>query len=107
MTDVPLLIAGLGNPGESYSRHRHNIGFMAADAIAARHHFAPWRQRYRGLMCEGVLSGRKTLLLKPMIYMNDSGASVGEAAGFMNRVALLTRPPKPSKPKLPEAGNGI
>lgn len=83
MSDVPLLIAGLGNPGESYSRHRHNVGFMAADAIAARHRFTPWRQRHRGLMCDGVLSGRKTLLLKPMTYMNDSGDSVGEAARYL------------------------
>jgi PTH1 family peptidyl-tRNA hydrolase len=83
MTDVPLLIAGLGNPGETYARHRHNVGFMAADAIASRHRFAPWRQRYRGLFCEGVLSGRKTLLLKPMTYMNDSGDSVGEAARYL------------------------
>ncbi len=206
-TDIPLLIAGLGNPGESYARHRHNVGFMAVDAIAERHRFAPWRQRYRGLISEGVLSGRKTLLLKPMTYMNESGASVGDAArylklpsdeiiavhdeldlapgklrvktggsdaghnglrsitaslgpdyrrvrvgighpgapavlsyvlhdfskadkewlvplldaiaeaapllardddaGFMNRVALLTRPPKPPKPRAPESANGI
>jgi len=207
MTDIPLLIAGLGNPGESYARHRHNVGFMAADKIAERHRFTPWRPRYRGLVSEGALSGRKTLLLKPMTYMKDSGGSVGEAArylkipiesvvvihdeldlapgkvrvkaggsdaghnglrsisaslgpdyrrvrigighpgapavlsyvlhdfsktdkewlvplldavaeatpllardddaGFMNRVALLTRPPKPPKPKPAETGNGI
>jgi peptidyl-tRNA hydrolase, PTH1 family len=207
MTDIPLLIAGLGNPGESYARHRHNVGFMAIEKIAERHRFAPWRPRYRGLVSEGALSGRKTLLLKPMTYMNDSGGSVGEAArylkipldsvvvvhdeldlapgkvrvkaggsdaghnglrsisaslgpdyrrvrvgighpgapavlsyvlhdfskadkdwltplldaiaeaalllacdddaGFMNRVALLTRPPKPPKPKPVESGNGI
>src|SRR5215472_17220588 len=83
MTDVPLLIAGLGNPGESYGRHRHNVGFVAADAIAERHRFAPWRSRYRGLISEGTLSGRKTLLLKPMTYMNDSGVSVGEAARYL------------------------
>ena len=83
MTDFPLLIAGLGNPGESYSRHRHNVGFMAVDAVAARHRFTPWRQRYRGLLCEGVLVTRKTVLLKPMTYMNDSGDSVGEAARYL------------------------
>ena len=83
MTDVPLLIAGLGNPGESYARHRHNVGFMAADAIAERHRFAPWRSRYHGLVSEGTLSGRRTLLLKPMTYMNDSGISVGDAARYL------------------------
>jgi len=83
MTDAPLLIAGLGNPGESYARHRHNVGFMAADAIAAHLRFPPWRPKYRGLFSEGSISGRKTLLLKPMTYMNDSGDSVGEAARYL------------------------
>ena len=83
MIDTPLLIAGLGNPGETYARHRHNVGFMAADAIAARHKFAPWRPRYRGLVTEGSLAGRKVLLLKPMTYMNESGRSVGEAARYL------------------------
>jgi PTH1 family peptidyl-tRNA hydrolase len=56
---------------------------MAADAIADRHRFAPWRQRYHGYVAEGVLAGRKTLLLKPMTYMNESGRAVGEAARFL------------------------
>jgi PTH1 family peptidyl-tRNA hydrolase len=83
MTDVPLLIAGLGNPGEAYARHRHNVGFMAADAIAAKHRFGPWRARYQGMISEGVLKGRRTILLKPMTYMNDSGRSVGDAARYL------------------------
>lgn len=80
--DTPLLIAGLGNPGAGYARHRHNAGFMAADVIHDRHRFAPWRTRFQGLMAEGTLAGRKTYLLKPMTYMNDSGISVGAAARF-------------------------
>jgi PTH1 family peptidyl-tRNA hydrolase len=83
MMETPLLIAGLGNPGESYARHRHNVGFMAADAIAARHKFSPWRPRYHGLSAEGILGGRKTLLLKPMTYMNESGRAVGEAMRYL------------------------
>jgi PTH1 family peptidyl-tRNA hydrolase len=83
MSDVPLLIAGLGNPGEAYSGHRHNVGFMAADAIAARHEFGPWRRRFHGVISEGVLQRRKTLLLKPMTYMNESGRAVGEAVRFL------------------------
>jgi peptidyl-tRNA hydrolase, PTH1 family len=83
MSDEPLLIAGLGNPGESYARHRHNVGFMAADTIAAKHRFGPWRARYRGTVCEGVLKGRRTLLLKPATYMNESGRSVGEAVRYL------------------------
>lgn len=83
MPDTPLLIAGLGNPGAEYARHRHNVGFMAVDAIAERHKFAPWRARFHGRATEGTLGGRKVLLLKPMTYMNDSGRSVGEAAHFL------------------------
>ena len=43
-----LLWVGLGNPGREHARQRHNIGFMALDAIARRHGFTPWRQRFKG-----------------------------------------------------------
>jgi PTH1 family peptidyl-tRNA hydrolase len=82
MSDTPLLIAGLGNPGAEYARHRHNAGFMAVDVIHASYRFAPWRSRFQGIVSEGMLAGRKTHLLKPMTYMNDSGASVGAALRF-------------------------
>ncbi len=64
------------------ARQRHNIGFMAVDAIAAHYRFAPWRQRFRGLVAEGQVSSEKILLLKPQTYMNDSGDSVQAAAAF-------------------------
>ena len=82
MSDTPLLIAGLGNPGVDYARNRHNAGFMAVDVIWDRYRFAPWRTRFHGLIAEGALEGRKTYLLKPMTYMNDSGQSIGPAARF-------------------------
>jgi len=77
-----LLIVGLGNPGAQYARHRHNVGFMAADAIHRRHDFGPWRRRFHGRFAEGELAGVKTLLLKPETFMNDSGRAVGAAAQF-------------------------
>lgn len=77
-----LLIVGLGNPGADYARNRHNVGFMAVDAIHRRHGFAPWRRKFRGEIAEGNLGGERTLLLKPQTYMNVSGGSVSEAAGF-------------------------
>ncbi|MBP6818943.1 aminoacyl-tRNA hydrolase [Ferrovibrio sp. MS7] len=77
-----LLLVGLGNPGPEHQRQRHNIGFMAIDAIAERYNFAPFRKRFQGELAEGVLDGIKTLLLKPQTYMNLSGKSVGEAAHF-------------------------
>jgi PTH1 family peptidyl-tRNA hydrolase len=77
-----LLLVGLGNPGSEHRRQRHNVGFMAVDAIAERHNFQPFRKRFQGEIAEGVLDGTKTLLLKPQTYMNLSGKSVGEAAHF-------------------------
>jgi PTH1 family peptidyl-tRNA hydrolase len=82
MPDTPLLIAGLGNPGAEYARHRHNAGFMAVDVIHASYRFTPWRSRFHGVISEGVLAGRKVHLLKPMTYMNESGASVAAAIRF-------------------------
>jgi PTH1 family peptidyl-tRNA hydrolase len=77
-----LLLVGLGNPGPDYAGHRHNIGFVALDAICARHRFAPARKKFRGLIAEGEIGGLKVLALKPQTYMNESGQSVGEAARF-------------------------
>ncbi|MFZ1774537.1 MAG: aminoacyl-tRNA hydrolase [Rhizobiaceae bacterium] len=77
-----LVIAGLGNPGAEHARNRHNIGFMAADAIARRHSFSPWTKKFSALVAEGMLGGEKTLLLKPQTFMNRSGQSVGEALRF-------------------------
>lgn len=77
-----LLFVGLGNPGRQYARNRHNIGFMAIEAIARRHGFATARSRYQGLISEGNIAGEKVLLLEPQTYMNESGRSVGEAARF-------------------------
>ncbi|WP_349357827.1 aminoacyl-tRNA hydrolase [Stappia sp.] len=77
------LIVGLGNPGPKYARNRHNIGFMAVDAIHDRHPgFGPWRSRFHAEVCEGTLEGEKVLLMKPQTYMNESGRAVGEAARF-------------------------
>src|SRR5688572_23153540 len=77
-----LLWVGLGNPGTRYAANRHNIGFMALDAIARRHGFAPWRRRFQGQTSEGSIGGQRLLLLKPETYMNESGRAVGEAAKF-------------------------
>ncbi len=77
-----LLIVGLGNPGRRYAGHRHNIGFMAADAIHRRHRFTPWRARFEGEVSEGQPGADKALLLKPATYMNESGRSIGQAMRF-------------------------
>jgi PTH1 family peptidyl-tRNA hydrolase len=77
-----VLFVGLGNPGARHAHNRHNIGFMAADAIASRHAFAPWRRRFQGEAAEGALAGQRALLLKPSTYMNESGRAVAEAVRF-------------------------
>lgn len=78
----PLLVVGLGNPGPRYQANRHNIGFMAVDAIARRHRFAPFRARFQGELAEGELNGTRVLILKPMTFMNESGRSVAAVARF-------------------------
>jgi peptidyl-tRNA hydrolase len=78
-----LLWVGLGNPEPGMARQRHNIGFMAIDVITRRHGFSPWRQRFKGMVAEGVVGGEKILALRPLTYMNLSGESVQAAAGVL------------------------
>ena len=77
-----LLFVGLGNPGARHAGNRHNIGFMAVDAIAKRHGIGPWRRRFQGVTAEGPLGGERVLLLLPGTFMNESGRAVQEAASF-------------------------
>lgn len=77
------LVVGLGNPGREHEDQRHNIGFMAADRIAADYNFSEWKNKFSGLVSDGVLyRGPRILLLKPQTFMNLSGKSVAEAAKF-------------------------
>jgi PTH1 family peptidyl-tRNA hydrolase len=76
------LLVGLGNPGSQYKSNRHNIGFMAADAIARRHNFSDWKKKFKGEIAEGSLGGERAILLKPQTFMNDSGEAVQAAAAF-------------------------
>ena len=76
------LIVGLGNPGLRYAKNRHNVGFVAVDAVARRHGFPAFRDRFKGELSEGQLGGEKRLLLKPQTFMNASGEAVLAAASF-------------------------
>jgi PTH1 family peptidyl-tRNA hydrolase len=77
-----LLFVGLGNPGSRHVDNRHNIGFMAVQAIARSHNISPWRRKFQGVAVEGALAGERVLLLLPGTYMNESGRAVQEAARF-------------------------
>jgi PTH1 family peptidyl-tRNA hydrolase len=77
-----LLLVGLGNPGPKYAHNRHNIGFMAVDAIVRRHSFHAGRARFQAVCAEGLIAGRKTLAMAPTTFMNESGRAVGEAVRF-------------------------
>lgn len=81
-----IIIAGLGNPGAKYQNNRHNIGFMAADAIARRWRFGPARAKFQSVVSDGEVETAngpvKVLLMKPQTFMNESGRAVGEAARF-------------------------
>ena len=82
MASPQWLLVGLGNPGAEYAGHRHNIGFMAIDAIVARHRLSAGRARFNGEVFEGRIGDTAVMALKPMTYMNESGRSVGIAARF-------------------------
>lgn len=77
-----LLFVGLGNLGARHAENRHNIGFMAVQAIARRHNMSPWRRKFQGVAVEGALAGERILLLLPGTFMNESGRAVQEAARF-------------------------
>ena len=82
------LVVGLGNPGPRYARNRHNVGFMAVDAIARCHGVSGFRNRFKGEIAEGSIGGERRLLLKPQTFMNESGESVAEVARFFKIMPL-------------------
>jgi PTH1 family peptidyl-tRNA hydrolase len=91
MADRLFLVVGLGNPGAGYARNRHNIGFMALDAMAerwgSRAAGSPWRRKFQSEAADVSVAGARTLLLKPQTFMNESGRAVSEAMRF-HKIAL-------------------
>ncbi len=78
---LDLLVAGLGNPGREYAATRHNVGWLVADVLAARHG-GSWRSKFSGRLAEVRLGDLRLALLEPETYMNESGRSIGAAARF-------------------------
>ena len=77
------LIVGLGNPGREYETTRHNVGFWWVDELARQQKLSFKNEtKFHGLAARGQLQGHEMLLLKPQIFMNVSGRSVGALAQF-------------------------
>ena len=97
---------GLGNPGAQYAMHRHNVGFMAVDAIAETHGFDPPKKAFSGWAQQGRIGGQRILLLKPATFMNDSGRSIRAAMDFFKKDAgRRHRLPRRARPR-PVQGQG-
>lgn len=80
-----IAVVGLGNPGKTYEKTIHNLGFMALDYFAESNGLSFSKTKYSGKVAEGVINGEKIVLLKPETYMNLSGKSVQE---LMNMLKL-------------------
>ena len=77
-----LLWVGLGNPGPKYENNRHNVGFMAVDALHDRYGKGPYRSKFGGHLAEAEIGGEKVHLFKPATYLNASGRAVRGVARF-------------------------
>lgn len=82
MTSFPTLLIGLGNPGSKYAGNRHNVGFMLIDVLRAQYGAGAEQRKFGGALSEAVIDGRKTLLFKPLSYMNNSGLPSVELSRF-------------------------
>jgi PTH1 family peptidyl-tRNA hydrolase len=76
------LVVGLGNPGETYSKTRHNAGFMVVDKVSDAFSIALEKQKFDTRFGIGSINGVKIVLAKPMAYMNRSGPQVQNIAGY-------------------------
>ncbi len=76
----PILIVGLGNPGNEYKNTRHNVGFMTIDFIAPTD--ATWKKEKNALTTRIDIEGQNAILVKPQTYMNNSGEAVGPLMTF-------------------------
>ncbi len=79
---IEWLVVGLGNPGSQYENTRHNAGFCALDAYAAKTGQRISQMKFKALVCEGTLGGKRVLFMKPQTFMNLSGEAVRDAAAF-------------------------
>ena len=79
---VEWLVVGLGNPGREYEATRHNIGFITVDRLAQREHFEIKKIKFKSLIADTAIAGKRCIVMKPSTFMNNSGEAVGECARF-------------------------
>ena len=79
---VEWLIVGLGNPGREYEATRHNIGFITVDRLAQLEHFEINKLKFKSLIADTLIEGKRCIVMKPSTFMNNSGEAVGECARF-------------------------
>lgn len=77
-----IVIAGLGNPGKEYDKTKHNVGFWVIDQLAREYNIDVTKFKHKALIGDGVIGGKKVLLVKPQTYMNLSGESIKEILKF-------------------------
>ncbi len=77
-----FVIAGLGNPGPKYEETKHNVGFHVVDRLAEKYTIKIDKFKHKALVGDGVIAGRKVLLVKPQTFMNLSGESIREIVNF-------------------------
>lgn len=81
---IEYIIAGLGNPGPKYADTRHNAGFKAVDLMARKNGFEIKKSKFKSLIADEVIAGKRCLIMKPQTMMNLSGEAILEAADYYN-----------------------
>lgn len=81
-TAVEYIVVGLGNPGKEYAHTRHNAGFIAIDKLAEKYNCSITKMKYKALITDCIIAGKRVLLMKPQTFMNLSGEAVTQAMNF-------------------------
>jgi PTH1 family peptidyl-tRNA hydrolase len=79
---ITHLIVGLGNPGDKYFYTRHNAGYLMMDYLSQRCGATINKLKFKALVGEATIAGKRVLLMKPQTFMNASGEAVQQAAAF-------------------------
>ncbi len=84
MAEQMMIIAGLGNPGDKYTKTRHNIGFEAVNYIADKNDISLSKNKYQAQFGKGKIDNFPVIIAKPLSYMNRSGAPLRQIADYFN-----------------------